>query len=98
MGDFSELRQRELEFQRHHLLFLSSSFNQPGRFHRATPALKTQKPRQPINLASGPSKTYEVWRLELSAHAHVPHSRQFAGQQRNVIEATFIKDNLYEAT
>jgi hypothetical protein len=59
---------------------------------------KNAKTREPINSASGPSKPYEVWRLELSAHAHVPHSRLIAGQQRNAIEATFIENNLYEAT
>jgi hypothetical protein len=62
------------------------------------PRPKKQKARAPIILASGPSKPYEVWRLQLSAHAHVPHSRQIAGQQRNVIEATLIENNLYEAT
>jgi hypothetical protein len=59
-------------------------------------ARKTQKARAPINLASGSSKPYEVWRLQLSAHAHVPHGRQIAGQQRTMAKATLIGNNLYE--
>jgi hypothetical protein len=67
------------------------------RIPRGVPRLKTQKARAPIILASGPSKPYEVWRLQLSAHAHVPHIRQIAGQQRAAARAILIENNLYEA-